>query len=547
MWYHSIPRIMDRRFLSILLLLTMVTLVPRQGVRGASPLWQGVGVGIEYREFFLPETNHVYVARMDRVNPEVTLESSLAQGRLGGGLETVREQAKRYDQAIGYWDGEWGMRNQVVVAINGSFYNPETSVPWSGLVNSGWYAKRFEERQNVSGVAWTLGRQAFIGGCVMHRVEKQLVTFLDSGNTQSFDGINAPREDNELIIYTPQFGASTMTEEKGVEALVELSRPMMIMPPPDMITGTVKEVRDGQGSSLIPFDGVILSASGTAAKVLLENAAIGGEIGISQEVRHFGPDCQTPNSTSWTKTYASVSSSFTILANGVIQANNDLGAILRNPRTAIAFNDRYIYFIVVDGRDRLHSLGMSMVELANFAKNTLGAVWGAALDGGGSSTMVVNGEVKNNPNAELVEQGSEFEQFPVAGRAVDPQVDGSVAQLNLKRSKMIAYTAVPQATKKIERAVANGMMMVVVQLRQFSFKFKEGDPVEIAADGEVNIRLGPGTNYGIITVLTPESQGAILEHPLNGVLAKDLYWWKIMSGDVVGWIGEEYLELLSTP
>jgi hypothetical protein len=506
-----------------------------------------VGVGIEYREFFLPETNQVYVARMDRGNPQVTLESSLAQGSFGGGLETVREQASRYDQNIGYWGGEWGMRNQVVVAINGSFYDPETSVPSSGLVNSGWYVKRFEDRQNVSGVAWTMGRQAFIGGCVMHRTEKQLVTYLDTGNTQSFDGINVPREENELIIYTPQFGATTMTGEKGVEALVELSRPMMIMPTPDMITGTVEELRNGQGSSLIPFDGVILSASGKAANVLLDNAAIGGYIGISQEIRHFEPDCQTSNSSSWTKTYASVSSGFTILANGVIQANNDLGAVLRNPRTAIAFNNRYVYFIVVDGRDRLHSLGMSMVELANFAKNTLGAVWGAALDGGGSSTMVVNGEVKNNPNAELVEQGSGFDQIPIAGRDVDPRANEGMADSSPKRSRMIVHSVISQTTEKIERAVANGMMMVVVQPRQLSSKFRQGDPVVVAAEGEVNVRLGPGTNYGIITILTPGSQGAILEHPLNGVLAKDLHWWKIMSGEIIGWVSEEYLALLSTP
>jgi hypothetical protein len=537
---------MARRILSIVLILTFSTLASRQHVRGASPLWLNVGTGIEYREFFLPETNHVYVARMDRANPNVTLESSLAQGRLAGGLETVREQAKRYDQAIGYWGGNWGMRNQVVVAINGSFYNPETSVSYSGIVNSGWYTKRFEELQNVSGVAWTLGRQAFIGGCVMHKAEKQLISFLDTGKTLPFDGINAPRKDDELIIYTPQYGVSTMTDEKGVEALVELSRPMMIMPFPEMITGTVKELLDGRGASLIPFDGVILSARGVAAKILLENTFVGGTIGISQEIRHFEPDCKTAKSVSWTKTYASLASGFTILADGVIQANNDLGAILRNPRTAIAFNDRYVYFIVVDGRDRLKNLGMSMVELANFAKNTLGAVWGAALDGGGSSTMVVNGEVKNNPNAELVEQSAVFDSSSIAGISFDVE-SGKDVRFRSTKSKMAAHTIVPDTSKKIERAVANGMMMVVAQPIQLSTHFQEGDPVMIVAEGEVNLRLGPGTNYGIITVLTPGSHGVILKHALNGVLAKDMFWWKILSGDVAGWLSEEYLTFSPTP
>ena len=54
-----------------------------------------------------------------------------------------------------------------------------------------------------------------------------------------------------------------------------------------------------------------------------------------------------------------------------------------------------MYFIVVADRDPFGNVGMSIVELASFVKNTLGATWGIALDGGSSSTMVVNGEVKS--------------------------------------------------------------------------------------------------------------------------------------------------------
>ena len=42
------------------------------------------------------------------------------------------------------------------------------------------------------------------------------------------------------------------------------------------------------------------------------------------------------------------------------------------------------------------SVGMSIHELAVFARDTLGATWGVAQDGGGSSTMVINGQVVNN-------------------------------------------------------------------------------------------------------------------------------------------------------
>ena len=62
-----------------------------------------------------------------------------------------------------------------------------------------------------------------------------------------------------------------------------------------------------------------------------------------------------------------------------------------HPRTAIALNERYVFFLVVDGRDRLRSQGMSMVELATFARSYLGATWAIAQDGGGSSTLVIEG------------------------------------------------------------------------------------------------------------------------------------------------------------
>ncbi len=178
-------------------------------VRAADPLWRPLAPGIDYREFFLPDPNRLYVARLQRDQPQAILESSIGQGRLSGGSETVREQAERYDQALNAWGGEWGARNQVVVAINGSFFDTETGVPWSGQLQSGWYAKRFTDRQNSSGFVWTRDRQAFVGTCVLHRPGRQVVTLPKTGETFPFDGINVPRGENDLILYTSQYDAAT--------------------------------------------------------------------------------------------------------------------------------------------------------------------------------------------------------------------------------------------------------------------------------------------------------------------------------------------------
>ena len=67
-----------------------------------------------------------------------------------------------------------------------------------------------------------------------------------------------------------------------------------------------------------------------------------------------------------------------------------------NPRTAMGIIDENHYvFIVSDGRTS-ESEGLSLYELATFAK-TLGVKTLYNLDGGGSSTMYFNGKVINNP------------------------------------------------------------------------------------------------------------------------------------------------------
>jgi hypothetical protein len=468
-----------------------------------APLWQNLAAGIDYREFLLPQPDHIYVTRLERANSLAFIETSLAQGRLGGGLETVRDQTLRYDQALSYWDGEWGARYQVVAAINGGFFDPQSGLLANGMIQSGWYAQRFENRQTVGGFAWRMDRQAIVTECLVSPPGKQQLVLLKSKKTTPFDGINIPREKDQLVIYTPQYGAVTPSTKNGLEILVETSRPLMILAYPEMITGTVRAVIEDKGENFIPFDHIVLSAGGKTAQALKELIQPGDQIGIAQEIRHLDGGCRKERSEDLEQTYAGLAGSDVFLREGEIQPLNDLGAVLRNPRTAVALNGQYVYFIVVDGRDQRHSLGMSMVELAVFAKLYLGATWGVALDGGGSSTMVVNGELKNNPNAE---------------------------------------TVVRSRPDKIERVVANGLMMVLAQPIQQSLRFKAGDTVTVSQEGDANLRLGPGTNYTPLATLPPGSQGIVLAHPLNGVLAKGYNWWKIAYGETTGWISESVLQ-----
>jgi hypothetical protein len=72
---------------------------------------------------------------------------------------------------------------------------------------------------------------------------------------------------------------------------------------------------------------------------------------------------------------------------------SDLNDTALHPRTAVGYskNGRYLYLVVVDGRQPFYSEGITLKELADLMIS-LGAQNAMNLDGGGSSTMVVEGE-----------------------------------------------------------------------------------------------------------------------------------------------------------
>lgn len=85
-------------------------------------------------------------------------------------------------------------------------------------------------------------------------------------------------------------------------------------------------------------------------------------------------------------------------SNLQVDTNEEVGkAMGSNPRTAIGKIDNLHYvFVVSDGRTS-NDKGLSLYQLADFMKNTLGVETAYNLDGGGSSTMYFNGEIINNP------------------------------------------------------------------------------------------------------------------------------------------------------
>ena len=202
--------------------------------------WVNIGTGIDYQEFTTADPNNVFVTRMVVSDPDCVIGTMIGQNRVSGGAETVSAQASRRQDALNCWGQSWGQRNNVVVAINGSFFNGTSGVITGEQIFDGWYAKQFDDWSGQTGFVWKYDRSYFIGVCPHYRANEQTVTL--GGASRAFDGINVSRGANQLILYTPQYDNNTLTDGSGVEVLVALSRPLMA-PPRTPVTGTIEQVR----------------------------------------------------------------------------------------------------------------------------------------------------------------------------------------------------------------------------------------------------------------------------------------------------------------
>ena len=77
-----------------------------------------------------------------------------------------------------------------------------------------------------------------------------------------------------------------------------------------------------------------------------------------------------------------------------------------NPRTAVGvIGTNHLVFVAVDGRSPGYSEGVTLTELGELMKG-LGAQTAYNLDGGGSTTMVFDGQVVNDPLGKGTERGT---------------------------------------------------------------------------------------------------------------------------------------------
>ncbi len=204
----------------------------------------------------------------------------------------------------------------------------------------------------------------------------------ERGASRSLDGVNRPRGEDEIVLYTPEFHRTTLTGPGGVEAVV--------------VEGMVTALFAGQGSSGIPGNGVVLSGAGKGGQWLRDNLRAGQTAQLRTEAGLSPKPDREPD-------FILGGGPF-LLRGGMPVTAADPGSYdpgfmeKRHPRTAAGVRaDGAIVLVVVDGRHPSSSVGMSIAELAALMTE-LGCAEAINLDGGGSTTMVVRGSVVNNPS-----------------------------------------------------------------------------------------------------------------------------------------------------
>jgi len=319
------------------------------------------------------------------------------------------------DKAIGLeTTSSIAKRKNAIAAINGGFFRLDKSA-WAGeaaaglLIDGELLSEGLRERGSLaienskdSGEVY-VGKSATTAGFWVGT--RNLMK-----REEAFDGSNRQRKPHELIIYTPLFGKTTLTEEAGTEIILDRCRKVYLKHLYEKsFYRTCKgvDIRYESKNSPIPRNGYVLSISpGKFAK--------GGNL-INELTAHSS---KKTNRLEVSIIYGLSSGGNLIASHEFLDVVAGLPQLIKNgkvditweqekaskafvetrhPRTAVEkLKDAKFLMLTADGRSE-DSAGIDLYDLAAYMLE-LGAVDAMNLDGGGSTTMFLDGKVVNKPS-----------------------------------------------------------------------------------------------------------------------------------------------------
>jgi len=283
---------------------------------------------------------------------------------------------------------EMATRAKAVAAVNAGFFNVNNGEPVGLLKVAGVLVSDTPVTKGAVGI-WSPvdGRTELAFDQISVRVDLRIGAD-DQVQAMGVDGVDTTRARGKLMLYTPKYHADTDTADNGVEWVLRGS-PL-----------TVTDIRTDAGSTPIPPDGYVLSYGGLELPDELTRLQLGTPVVVDTHWTTVnGLDTGRLNTADHVVNGAGLlrvrGKQITTWDAERLSGPNFVKT--RHPRTMVGVDRRGdIWLVVVDGRQAT-SVGMAFSDLQRLA-DRLQLTDALNLDGGGSSTMVVQGKVVNRPS-----------------------------------------------------------------------------------------------------------------------------------------------------
>jgi hypothetical protein len=217
------------------------------------------------------------------------------------------------------------------------------------------------------------------------------ITWPDGKSTEF--GLNGERRDDGVELYTRAVGSSTHTTG-GRELIVTHSGagPWLPLHVGRTYTARVREIRE-TGDTPLDSNIVVVSIGPAALLQHRPQLRIGDTLQISTASEPALHGIRT-----------AIGGGPLLVRNGrrervkvpESQSYQVTTMIEEHPRAAIGWNEKYLFLVEVDGRQKHLSIGMTLDDLAKYLVK-LGCQEAMNFDGGGSATLWFDGQVRNSP------------------------------------------------------------------------------------------------------------------------------------------------------
>jgi large repetitive protein len=350
----------------------LLTATPAGAEPQLSSHYQALAPGLDYAHIRMTnwtkaEPWSIHVARLDRSRKDLHLTSMLASNQVFG-TAPVSAVARSVPESIGH----------PLAAINTGYcinkLDPYLGAPRGLVITEGRLIS------NPDKYSFWMNEN---GAMHFGNVEAKFTVTLPGGRPIPI-ALNRECGSSNVVLFTHMLGDSTRATNR-FELVLEDAR------------GKPLSWRAGRSYTLRVK--ALNAAGNTALSDTIAVLSFGGDMAHDAARLRTGDKIKIELKTApdLSKAVTACQAIFPIVQNGAVLKEFDSSKYMlgKHPRTAIGFNSRHFFMVVVDGRKKDLSTGMFPNELGWLMK-ALGCTEAMNLDGGGSTTFWSDGETRNS-------------------------------------------------------------------------------------------------------------------------------------------------------